>query len=603
MKTTSTLLRIATASAVLLTCLWQPPSRAAEPVSARADTGIPGLILERNVAVTMKDGLALHVNVYRPDKPGRYPVVMLHGPYGKDTRDADAPPFKAAWQKLVATNPDLLRNSSGRFIRWEAPDPESWVPDGYVVIHADSRGSNASPGFLDPFSAQQVDDYAALITWVSRQPWSNGKVGLLGISYYAVNQWQVAARQPEGLAAIVPWEGAFDHYRDIAYHGGIASTEFQKAWFARQVLPNQHGNGETPYVDALTGEKTTGAPLSPDLLKANRVSPEDVQRSEPFDDPYYKVRTPIGARIQVPVLSAGNWGGMGLHGRGSIEGYLAAGSKEKWLRIHTGDHHAPFYAPEAVALQKRFFAHYLKGEQNGWESQPPISLAIRRPDGVTWRNETQWPLKGTQWKHYYLDAATTSLRQVNGAAASESSYQALGAGLTFKTGPFAEESEFTGPVKLRLWVRSSTQDMDVFATLRLIDPQGNDVTFEGAADAHVPVAQGWLRVSHRKLDPDRTKEYRPFHPHLTREPMTPNQLYEVDVEIWPTSVVVPQDYRLALTIQGMDWADSRLQGPFKGSGPFLHADRDPTLYGGSNTVATGQGHESYLLLPLIPRNR
>jgi predicted acyl esterase len=145
--------------------------------------------------------------------------------------------------------------------------------------------------------------------------------------------------------------------------------------------------------------------------------------------------------------------------------------------------------------------------------------------------------------------------------------------------------------------------MDVFATLRLIDPQGNDVTFEGAADAHVPVAQGWLRVSHRKLDPDRTKECRPFHPHLTREPMTPNQLYEVDVEIWPTSVVVPRDYRLALTIQGVDWADSRLQGPFKGSGPFLHADRDPTLYGGSNTVATGQGHESYLLLPLIPRNR
>jgi uncharacterized protein len=75
---------------------------------------------------------------------------MLHGPYGKDTRDADAPPFKAAWQKLVATNPDLLRNSSGRFIRWEAPDPESWVPDGYVVIHADSRGSNASQGLLDP---------------------------------------------------------------------------------------------------------------------------------------------------------------------------------------------------------------------------------------------------------------------------------------------------------------------------------------------------------------------------------------------------------------------------------------------------------------------
>jgi uncharacterized protein len=574
------------------------------PSSAqRVESGVPGMIFERNVEVAMTDGLALRVNVYRPDKPGRFPVVMLHGPYGKDTRDADAPPYQAPWKKLTAKFPELCKTSSCRFIRWEAPDPESWVPDGYVIVHADSRGSNASPGMLDPFSPRQTEDFATLITWASRQPWSSGKVGLLGISYYAINQWQVAARQPEGLAAIIPWEGAFDHYRDIAYHGGIASTEFQKIWFARQVLLNQNGNGDTPYVDAVSGQKTTGEALPPQLLKVNRVSPTEVQRSQPFDAASYRERTPIGARIQVPVLSVGNWGGQALHGRGNIEGYLATGSKQKWLRIHTGDHHAPFYAPESVALQKRFFDHFLKGEKNGWENQPAIQLAIRRPDGISWRNETEWPLKGTRWERYYLNAADTSLAPGKSAAPAESSYQAMSAGLTFGTAPFAGEAEFTGPVKLKLWVRSTTADMDIFATLRLIDPAGRDVTFDGASEPHAPVSQGWLRVSHRALDPERSSEYRPYHPHLQSEPMVSGQLYEVDVEVWPTSVVVPKDYRLALTVQGTDWAQPGLEGLFRGSGPFLHADRDPALYGGMNTIATGGGQASYLLLPLIPRQR
>ena len=228
----------------------------------RTETGIPGMIFEHNIEVTMSDGSNLRVNVYRPDRPGRFPVVMLHGPYGKDTRDADAPAYQDAWKKLTAKYPELCKTSSCRFIRWEAPDPESWVPNGYVIVHADSRGSNASPGMLDPFSPRQTEDFATLITWAARQPWSSGKVGLLGVSYYAINQWQVAARQPEGLAAIIPWECAFDHYRDTAYPGGIPSTEFPKISFAPQVVLNQNGNGETPYVDALTGQKTTGSPAA-----------------------------------------------------------------------------------------------------------------------------------------------------------------------------------------------------------------------------------------------------------------------------------------------------------------------------------------------------
>jgi len=577
------------------------------------DSGVPGMLFQKNVQVTMTDGLQLRINVYRPDREGRFPVVMVHGPYSKDMAFAEAPQFRAAWDKLIEENPDLLDHSSGRFISFEAPDPERWVPDGYVVIHADSRGSGASPGFLNPFSPHEADDYATLITWASKQSWSNGKVGLLGISYYAINQWQVAARQPDGLAAIIPWEGAFDHYRDLAWHGGIQSTAFLTFWFTGQVVSVQNGNNNNQYRDSLTGQNLTGEPLPPHLLAANRVAPLDIYSAQPLDGAFWRERTADASRIRVPVLSVGNWGGQGLHLRGDIEGFLATASQSKWLRIHTGDHIVPFYREESLALQKRFFDRYLKGLDNGWESEPTVTLAIRRPDNVVeWRAETEWPLRGTRWEQYHLDASTLSMTTTaKSQMPTEVSYQAMSDGVTFCTAPFAEETEFTGPVKLRMYVKSSTTDMDIFATLRLLDPTGHDVYFEGAGEPHAPVSQGWLRVSHRELDLQRSTEYRPFHTHLNPAPLEPNRLYEVDVEIWATSVVVPTGYQLAITVQGRDWerppdADHKQAVhayEAKGSGPFLHLGRDTEVFDGTNTIATGEGQDSYLLLPRIPNDR
>ena len=155
----------------------------------RVDSGVPGMAFDHNTPVTMTDGLQLRVNIYRPDKPGRYPVLMLMGPYGKDTKYADAPAYQASWSKLLAKYPDLCKKSSCRYLRFEAPDPERWVQEGYIVIAADSRGSGASPGMLDPLSPREIEDYATLITWASHQPWSTGKVGLVGTSYHAINQW------------------------------------------------------------------------------------------------------------------------------------------------------------------------------------------------------------------------------------------------------------------------------------------------------------------------------------------------------------------------------------------------------------------------------
>ncbi|CAB3810639.1 CocE/NonD family hydrolase [Paraburkholderia fynbosensis] len=579
-------------------------------IAKQVDSGVPGMIFDHDVPVTMTDGLDLRVNIYRPEKPGHYPVLMLMGPYGKDTGMADAPAYKASWAKLIAKYPDLCKKSSCRYIRFEAPDPERWVANGYIVIHADVRGAGASPGVLDPFSPRETEDYATLITWAAQQPWSSGKVGLLGTSFQAISQYQVAALQPEGLAAILPWEGAYDQYREIGYYGGILNVAWE-FWWTHQVVPNQNGNATTPFVDSINGGKDTGAPLSPELLKQNRVDPVGALAKHPFDDEYYHQRTPDGSRITVPLLDVANWTDW------STEGYRVAASKQKWLRIQTGDHLTPFYSEEALALQKRFFDHFLKGANNGWEKEPRVAVQVRRPDGTSWRNAGAWPLPDTQWERYYLDAASGSMAPtLEAASPAEKSYQGSGDGLTFTTAPFTNETEFTGPIGVRLWVGSSTADMDIFAALRLIDPQGRDVTFTGNSDPNVPLDLGYLRVSHRAVDPEKSAEYRPFHPHLTSEPMRPGQLYPAEIEFTePTSIVVPKGYRLALTIQGKDFG----YGPnapivhakdydlpdTKNSGLFFaaHPNRDPSLYGGMDTVATGREHASYLLLPSIASRR
>jgi uncharacterized protein len=571
----------------------------------RMDSGVQGMAWEHNTPVTMTDGLQLRVNIYRPDKPGRFPVLLLMGPYGKDTPYADAPAYKPSWSKLLAKYPDLCKKSSCRYLRFEAPDPERWVQDGYIVIAADSRGAGASPGMLDPLSPREIEDYATLITWAARQPWSTGKVGLTGTSYHAINQWLVAARQPEGLAAILPWEGAFDYYREIAFSGGIPNIAAWKFWWDHQVVTDQHGNGTSPLVDMATGQRSTGEALSPELLKQNRVSPVEAWGSQPLDGTFYQGRMPDPSRIVVPLLCVGNWEGWSIHG------YVAAASKRKWLRIETGDHLTPFYSEESLAVQKRFFDHFLKGQKNGWESEAPVTVQVRRPDGSSWQKEAAWPLPKTQWERYYLDAGDGEMSPNKGSApASEKSYPAMGDGVTFKTEPFAENVNFTGPGMIKLWVRSSTADMDIFATVRLIDPDGHDLTFMGNSNPRVPLVQGFLRVSQRAVDSAKSTEYEVYHPHLAAEPMAPGQLYEVDVNFqYPTSIVAPKGYRLALTLQGKDWqfapnVDTVRSKDYElpdaqNSGLFYaeHPNRNPALFNGTSTVATGAGHASYLLLP------
>ncbi len=552
------------------------------------------MLVEKDVLIPVSDGHHLRANVYRPEGEGNYPVLMSLGIYGKDIHFADG--YKPQWDRLQILNPALCEGSSGHHLRWEKIDPERWVPDGYVVISVDGRGSGKSPGYLDPFSPRETQDYYDCIEWAAEQPWSTGKVGLIGISYLSIKQWQVAALQPPHLAAICPWEGGCDLYRDWSHHGGIFSNLFPTAWWPRQVLPNQHGNGATHHRDRETGERTTGDALSEDLLRANRTDHADDLLRHPLDDAWYRQRSPDLGRIAVPLFSAGNWGGPGLHLRGNIEGFMRAGSRQKWLDMHIGTHFESFYLPSYIARQKRFFAHFLKGEDNGWDREPIIRLEIRSPDGASPRFENEWPLVRTQWQRLYLDAGSRMLAEEPSPTPATTSFLALGDGVSFLTEPFVEETEFTGPLMARLWISSSTCDADIFATLRLIDPNGREVVFAGASDTE-PVARGWLRASHRKLDLAMSRPDRPYHSHDEIQMLEPGRAYALDVEIWPTSIVCPPGYHLALTIQGRDYEAPGV------SGRILHnseADRPRVIFDGRTTILTGPEHESYLLLPHIP---
>jgi len=332
--------------------------------------------IEKDVDVPMRDGANLKADVFRPDADGQFPVLINMGIYQKD--------------KLWIPPPDLEEKPNPH-MNWETVNPEWWVPRGYCCVRVDERGSGKSPGQSVLYSPQEAIDFYDAIEWAGHQPWSNGRVATIGISFFARTQWWVANLKPPSLTCIVPWEGA------AASHAGHAS--------------------------------------------ASSTS-------------------------------------------------LAAGG---------------------------------------------------------------------------------------------------GGGLSFVTPPLEQDTEITGPLAAQLWVSSTTEDMDLFLTLRNIDPDGNDVLEIGQQGQPVPVAKGWLRVSHRELDPELSRPYRPYHKHLQRQWLKPNEIVEVQVEIWPTSMVFKKGHRIRLDIQPRDGI---------GSAPYTHYHADYNV--GENTIHSGGDKDSFLLVPIIP---
>ena len=568
-----------------------------------------GMRIDWNVPITMDDGLVLRADIFRPVKDGRYPVILSYGPYAKNLAFQDG--YPSAWQRMAEKHPDVTAGSSNLYQSWEVVDPEKWVPHDYACVRVDSRGAGCSPGFIDHFSPRETKDFYDCIEWAGVQPWSNGKVGLNGISYYGINQWHVASLQPPHLAAMCIWEGAADWYRDMTHHGGILST-FWENWYDMQVKTVQYGAGERGKRSRVHTELVCGPETLPEseLIK-NRADFGAEIASHPMDDDYHKSRSPKWDKITTPLFSAANWGGQGLHPRGNFEGFVRAAAKQKWLEAHGIEHWTHFYTDYGREQQLRFFDRFLHGKKDGWAKQPKVLLQVRHIDKFVPRAENEWPLKRTRWTKFYLDPSAMTLTPKKPSGPAQLKFAAMGDGLVFLTPPLAKETEITGPSALKLFVSSSTPDADIFVVLRVFTGDLKEIVFQGAIDPHTPVAQGWLRASHRKLDKKLSKPYRPYHTHDQKQPLKKDQPVELDIEVWPTSIVVPAGYRVGLSVRGKDYEYggasggklSNFKNELKGCGPFLHddpRDRPSAIFDGTTSLHFGRGKAPYLLLPVIP---
>lgn len=540
------------------------------PIEAHPD--YPHIIVEKDVHVPLPDGGYVAVDVLRPDGDGPYPVIVTMGAYNKDLYWGDKYPMFDS----IEMNP---------FMNWETPDPTYWIPRGYVLVRADSPGTGKSPGVADVFGPVEHRAYAETIEWAAAQRWSNGKVGALGISYFAILQWMVAAQQPPHLAAIIPWEGLTDCYREWCYQGGIFANQHNDDWWNKQFVKYQHGYGV----------------LSDEELAANRVDLITEPRRHPFDDEWHAAHTADLSKVTVPLLSAANWQSLHLHLRGNVEGFMRAASEQKWMVMYAGNHVEPAYSDWGVALQTRFFDHFLKGVDNGMLDVPRVRVGVRVGADMEWHDETDWPLPSTRWTPLHLDAATGSLTWEQPSVPASAAYRAPEGSVVFETAPFAERTELTGPVSLTTWVSADCLDADLFVTLRQIDVDGEEITVEGphGHGQEFPMAMGWLRASHREKDPARSIPGRPWHTHARRLDLEPGVPVEVEVEIWPTSMTLRPGERLRLVISAND--DYIWQAPWA---PGLRhddpVDRATERFAGKNVIHTGPDHASFLLLPVIP---
>src|SRR5450432_3225350 len=396
----------------------------------------PGIRFERDVAVGMRDATKLRVNVFRPERPGRFPVIMCAHPYGKDALPRRSPfgylPLK---RYRFIRQPEPLTHSA--YTAWEAPDPSFWVPRGYAVVNVDLRGFGTSEGVATLLSEQEAADYAEVIEWAAAQPWSSGKVGLNGVSYLAISQWRVAALRPKPLAAICPWEGWTDVYRDVAYPGGVREDGFVPFW----------------------ADMTERTGRTSESLRAQQLA-------HPEWDDYWAARVPELERIDVPALICASFSDQGLHSRGSFEAFRRIQSKHRYLYTHRGGKWSTFYSPEALAVQSRFFDCFLKGEENGMRDSPPVRLEVRSSGATVHevRQESAWPLPAVRWTQLHLGPGVLS--ESPPADPSEFRFEARSGRATFRL-PVAADFELSGPMKLRLFAElEGCSDANLFVAVR-----------------------------------------------------------------------------------------------------------------------------------------
>lgn len=518
-----------------------------------------GLWIERNIRVPMRDGIHILVDIYRPDTTAAdqaLPVIIGWSPYGKHNQN------NKLWPPA-----DVDENWISPYTAFEAPDPVYWCAHGYAILYPDPRGTWYSEGEMHHGGILESLDCYDLIEWTGTREWCNGRVGLSGVSYLTAIQWQVAPLKPPHLAAINPWEGFSDWYREFGYHGGIRETRF---------VPRACGN-----------------------LNWSTTRTEDTDanmRAHPLYDEYWQSKEHDLEGIEVPAYIVASWSDQGLHTRGTLEAFKRISSKQKWLEVHGRKKWHYYYQPSSVEKQRLFFDHYLKDGDDPVIDWPRVQLEIRDRAYVgEIRREQEWPLERTRYRRLYLDAARGAMEDAPAGQAAQTEYGSNDRDQQAEFEYlFSEDTELTGHMKLHLWVKTDeADDMDIFVAIQKLDREGEYVPFVFySMYDNGPVALGWLRASHRALDEVRSTPQQPVHKHTTEEFLQPGVPVPLEIEIWPSSTLFRKGERLKVVIKGCDiYSDAPENLPFA-----LHED---TRNRGKHIILTGGAYDSHLLVPVI----
>jgi predicted acyl esterase len=539
--------------------------------------------VEKGVTVAMRDGVRISLCVYRPDAAGRFPALFAASPYQYEMDEVPAYPL----------------------FLWRETGPVEWyVGQGYAYVHVDVRGSGRSEGEFEFMGLNEQQDYLELIAWIVKQSWSNGRVGGIGQSYYAMAQWLMATYDPPGLACIAPYDGLVDQYRGSNYHGGIYCS-YRSVWYTSLRADNQH--------------RPAGRHGRP-AMKFDLVG---AIIEHPLDDEFWRERSPYWRldRIRCPVLSIGHWGKMGLHLRGNILGYEEVKAPKKLVVTgarNTFEAHRLF---DQVEFHEKellpFYDLHLKGANNGFMDAEPVKLFVRGAN--SWRAEQEWPPRRATPVRYYLrkgpsgsvtslnDGALSTEKPAAGEAPTSYTYPdwewvngvaVIGPDgkvdpprrvLTFTSAPLAADLEVTGPIVLKLHASSSAIDTQFIVKFTDQHPQDAAARARGEQPGYTPVSKGWLKASHREKDARRSKPERPFYTHTNPQPIVPGEIYEFDIEVLPISYVFKQGHRLRLELANGDSPAT--------DGVFSHPDH-PSLMG-TDTIHHDGAHASCLILPVI----
>jgi len=531
----------------------RPPVVVEEPAPGAVHT-------DHDVGVTTRDGTVLRVNVYRPPGAGPFPVLLCAHPYGKDklpvrTRRGYRVSFQ--YRALRQTAPVRFSNLT----TWEAPDPAWWVQQGYALVNCDLRGAGTSDGRGALLSDQEGEDVADLIGWAGTQPWSTGKVGLLGVSYLALSQWKAAALAPGPLHAMCPWEGFTDAYRDLLFPGGIREDGFVKLW-------------------------SRG-------LRRNRLVYQirDEQRDRPYRDEFWQGLVPDLSRIRVPALVCGSFSDNNLHSRGSLRGFEQIGSADRFLYTHRSGKWATFYSAEARRAQLAFFDRYLRGRDV--PAPPRVRLEVRasRDEVTDLRDETDWPLPQTAWTALYLtnDGLSTEPAPTAGSITFDTATRGASLGWTLPA-----DTELTGPMAARLFVDVDGAD-DVTLVVGVEKWRGRRyVPFEGSYGfGRDRVTTGWQRASLRALDPTRSRPFEPVPRGTAPEPLRAGQVVAVDVALGPSATRFQAGEQLRVVVAGRWlWPRKPLVGQFPAAYPAGPRARCALHW--------GPERPAHLLIPVVP---